>query len=364
MHVLTLAKADGRKLTLYARRPIHSVSAREPAPSPFAEPLGASAHLRWHPLRGEWVTYAAFRQGRTFLPPPQYNPLAVTTDIALPTELPGGEWDIAVFDNRFPALGGTPSPPPGMIVPTAPANGACEVVVFTQDADSSLGALPLQHIDLLLQAFGDRTRKLSAGGDVHYVLPFENRGTEVGVTLHHPHGQIYAYPVVPPVPARMQQLALAHYEKSGRGVLSDLITQEREDGRRLLYEGAHAVAFVPVCARYPYEVWVATIDPVASFEELSDAQRADLARALKTVLAKYDGLWQRSFPYIMAWYQAPCDGRPHPESHLHAQFYPPYRTSDRLKYLAGTEIAAGFFAMDSLPEDKARELQQIEVAID
>jgi UDPglucose--hexose-1-phosphate uridylyltransferase len=110
-------------------------------------------------------------------------------------------------------------------------------------------------------------------------------------------------------------------------------------------------------------VWVAPIEPVEGFAQLDPARRADLARALKTVLLKYDGLWQRPLPYLMAWYQAPTDGRPHPESHLHAQFYPPYRTPDRLKYLAGTEIAAGFFAMDALPEEKARELQQVQVRL-
>ncbi|MFL6661027.1 MAG: galactose-1-phosphate uridylyltransferase, partial [Rhizobacter sp.] len=199
--------------------------------------------------------------------------------------------------------------------------------------------------------------------DIAYVLPFENRGAEVGVTLHHPHGQIYAYPVVPPVPARMQELAVEHHAKQRRTVLQDLIAGERSDRRRMLYDGEHAVAFVPVCARYPYEVWVAPVEPVESFGRLTEAQRADLARALKTVLLKYDGLWRRPFPYLMAWYQAPTDGQPHPESHLHAEFYPPYRTPDRLKYLAGTELAAGFFAMDALPEDKARELQQVEVNV-
>src|SRR5687768_15864875 len=140
MHKLLLTKPDGRYLTLYGREPI---DAGLQAPSPFAEPLNASAHLRWHPLRGEWVTYAAYRQGRTFLPPPEYNPLAVTTDPANPTEVPAGRWDIAVFDNRFPSLGGKPADPPSLIVPTMPATGHCEVVVFTKDTKSSLGALPL-----------------------------------------------------------------------------------------------------------------------------------------------------------------------------------------------------------------------------
>jgi UDPglucose--hexose-1-phosphate uridylyltransferase len=363
MHSLSLAKPDGRSLTLYSREPIE---AGLQAPSPFPEPLNASPHLRWHPLRGEWVTYAAYRQGRTFLPPPEYNPLAVTRDPAHPTEVPAGRWDVAVFDNRFPSLGRQPggAPPPELIVPTAPADGQCEVVVFTQDPQSSLGALPLDHIELLLQVWADRTLKLGERDDIRYVLPFENRGAEVGVTLHHPHGQIYAYPVVPPVPARMQQVAREHYVSRSKGPLQELIEQELRVDERILYQGPHAVAFVPVCARYPYEAWVAPIEPVASFGRLGPAQRADLARALKTVLLKYDGLWQRPLPYLMAWYQAATDGEPHPESHLHAQIYPPYRTRDRLKYLAGTEIAAGFFAMDALPEEKARELQQVEVRLE
>jgi UDPglucose--hexose-1-phosphate uridylyltransferase len=312
------------------------------------------------------VTYAAYRQNRTFLPPPEYNPLAPMRDPAYPTELPAGNWEVAVFDNRFPSLalpviGDAPIAP--TTVRTAPAAGVCEVTVYTQDANASLGLLPLAHIELLLQVWAERTTLLGQRPDILYVLPFENRGVEVGATLHHPHGQTYAYPVVPPVPARMLAEAADYFAANGRGVLEDLIARERADGARLLYEGPHAVAFVPPCARYPYEVWVAPIAAVGSFAELDGAQRADLARALKTVLLKYDGLWQRPMPYVMAWYQAPTDGSRHPEAHLHAEFYPPYRSRDRLKYLAGTEICAGFFAVDTLPEEKARELQEIAVTL-
>lgn len=362
MHALDLTKPDGRKLTLYSLVPFEGEAVE--APSPFADPLAATPHLRWHPLRGEWVTYAAYRQGRTFLPPPQYNPLAPTTDPLHATEVPQGPWDMAVFDNRFPSLGGTAGQPPTLIVPTAAATGHCEVVVFTKDADASLGALPLRQLELLLAVWGDRTERLARRGDVAYVLPFENRGAEVGVTLHHPHGQIYAYPVVPPVPARMQALAQQHLEATGEGLLERHIGEESRVQERMLYEGPHAVAFVPVCARYPYEVWVAPKQAVESFNRLSGPQAKDLARALKTVLLKFDGLWGRPLPYLMAWYQAPTDGLPHPESHLHAELFPPYRTRDRLKYLAGTELAAGFFAMDALPEEKARELQQVQVVLE
>jgi UDPglucose--hexose-1-phosphate uridylyltransferase len=143
-----------------------------------------------------------------------------------------------------------------------------------------------------------------------------------------------------------------------------MVEVECRDGVRLLYRGEHAVAFVPVCARYPYECWVAPLRSAARFTDLEDAERTDLARALKTVLLKYDGLWRRPMPYLMAWYQAPTDDLDHPEWHLHAQLWPPYRSAERLKFLAGTELGAGFYAMDALPEDKARELQNVDVALE
>lgn len=361
MHVLDLKKPDGRALTLYSRRPLDPAIV---APSPFPALLQANPHLRWHPLRGEWVTYAAYRQGRTFLPPPEYNPLAVTRDPAHPTEVPAGDWDVAVFDNRFPSLALDAHDPPPCDVATSAGTGHCEVVVFTQDPAASLGALSLAHLELLIGAWADRTRRLARQPAIRYVLPFENRGREVGVTLHHPHGQIYAYAVVPPVPERITAQSDAHYAQHRRSLLADLIERELRRGERIVYRGPHAVAFVPPCARYPYEVWVAPIAAVATLPELDAAQIADLARALKTVLMKYDGLWQRPFPYLMTWYQAPLGGEPHPGFHLHAEFYPPYRTPDKLKYLAGTELGAGFFAMDVLPEEKARELQAVRVDIE
>jgi UDPglucose--hexose-1-phosphate uridylyltransferase len=361
MYILELVKPDGRKLSLYSRAPIAPVAA---APSPFAEPLRASPHFRWHALRGEWVAYAAFRQNRTFQPPPQYNPLAVTSDPDAPTELPPGNYEIAVFDNRFPSMAMSPADGQDDSAPSTESGGRCEVVVFTQDPAAALAGLTLGRIELLLEVWGDRTTRARLTGGIEYVLPFENRGAEVGVTLHHPHGQIYAYPFVPPVPAAMLRQEKQFYEKHGVPLLVDMAQREIADPVRLLYRGPHAVAFVPECARYPYEVWVMPLEHVPDFASLSVAQRADLARALKTVLLKYEGLWQRPFPYLMAWYQAPTDGRAYPETQLHAQFYPPYRTRDRLKYLAGTELAAGMFAMDALPEDKAAELQAVQVELE
>ena len=360
MYCIDLTKPDGRALSLYSLSPI---TAHAAAPSPSSEPVQANPHLRWHPLRGEWVAYAAFRQNRPVLPPPQYNPLAVNTDPVNPTELPVGDYDVAVFDNRFPSLALTAHSPPELIVQSAPAAGKCEVVVFTQDPGSPLHSLRVQRIALLLQVWADRSERAAAAG-LRYALPFENRGAEVGVTLHHPHGQIYCYPFVPPVPQRMLEQEAAYFERHGENMLCAMVQRELEDGARVIYRNDHAIAFVPACARYPYEVWVTPLAHVESFARLSEEQRTGLALALKAVLLKYEGLWQRPFPYLMAWYQAPLDGMRHPETQLHAEFYPPYRSRDRLKYLAGTELAAGMFAMDALPEEKAKELQMVDITLD
>lgn len=361
MHKLTLTKPDGRQLLLYSHDPIPSGLT---APSPSSSPHAPNSHLRWHPLRGEWIAYASHRQNRTFLPPPEYNPLAVTTDASSPTEVPGGSWEVAVFENLFPTLVATAHTPPEIEVPTRPGRGACEVVVFTQDPKASLGSLPLRRLELIAEVWADRYRELGARDDVQYVFEFENRGVEVGVTLSHPHGQIYAYPFVPPIPARELQQQAEHLAANGRGLLEDIVARELEDGRRLLYRGEHATAFIPVFARYSYEVWIATRRACPSIAALDAAERADFARALKTVLLKYDALWSKPFPYIMSMHQAPTDGRPHPEAHFHVEFYPAYRMPGRLKYLAGSELGAGVFTADTLPEEKAKELQAIAVTLE
>ena len=360
MYKRALTKPDGRQLILYGRQPIPEGLA---APSPSPAPHRPNSHLRWHPLRGEWIAYAGHRQNRTFLPPPEYNPLAVTTDPRSPTEVPAGPWDVAVFENLFPTLVATAHEPPAIEVPTRPGLGACEVVVFTQDPGASLGTLPLPHIELLAEVWADRYRELGAREDVQYVFEFENRGVEVGVTLGHPHGQIYAYPFIPPIPARELAQQADYLDRHGRGLLEDVVARETADGRRVIYGGDRLVAFIPVFARYSYEVWIAPRRPVASIAGFDDAERRDFARALKTVLLKYDGLWSRPFPYIMSMHQAPTDGQPHPEAHFHVEFYPAYRMPGRLKYLAGSEMGAGVFTADTMPEEKAAELQAVEVTI-
>lgn len=360
MHKRRLVKPDGRALILYGDVEIPADLA---APQPPGETVRPASQLRWHPFRAEWVAYAGHRQERTFLPPSGYDPLAPTQSGREPTEVPPGPWKVAVFENRFPALTSNAPQPPASIVPAQPGRGACEVVIYTQEAEGGLGQLSLHHLELLIEVWGDRTAELGARDEIEYVMPFENRGVEVGATLHHPHGQIYAYSFVPPIAATEQREEQRFHERHGRTMLERHIESELSDGRRILYAGDRAVAFVPAFARYPYEVWVAPRRACPSLATLDSATRSDLARALKTVVLKYDGV-RDPFPYVMVFHQAPTDGAAHPESHLHAEFYPAYRTKERLKYLAGTEIGAGMFTNDALPELKGAELQAIPVAIE
>ena len=318
------------------------------------------SELRWHPLLGQWVITATHRQDRTFLPPADFCPLCPTRPGGFPTEIPRAHFDIAVFENKFPSLR-TPPPAPAIegtdLSPVAPAGGVCEVVVYSPEHGGSLSTLPLRRIRNLTRVWRDRYLELPARG-VKYVFVFENRGDEVGVTLHHPHGQIYGFPYLPPIPERELAASREHHRRTGRCLFCDVLAEERRDGRRLVLEGERFLAFVPSFARYPYEVYLASKDHQASMADWSEADSADLAAVLKGLLVKFDALFDRPFPYMMVVHQAPTDGAEHPGCHLHFEFYPPLRTATKLKFLAGVESGAGCFIMDKLAEDSAAELRK------
>lgn len=355
MHSQDFRKPDGRALTLYGLQPIRVDSE---IPSPGNEPVDARPVMRWHPLRGEWVMYAAHRLGRTFLPPPEYNPLAPTSDPAHPTELPRGEYDIAVFDNRFPSLTlRAPEPEPGPAL-TRAGVGACEVVVFSQNAQGRLSDLTDEQFTLLLDVWADRTTRLAQTGQVKSVLCFENRGVEVGVTLHHPHGQIYAYDHLPPVQAQMLKMASRHEREEGRPWLADFVQAERTAGTSIILDEGDALSVVPPFARYTYETWVLPARPVGLLSDLTAPERRAFGRVLKDALLRLDGLFGGRMPYLMTVHQAPLDGE-HPEFPLHVEIYPYLRAPGRMKYLAGTEQGAGEFANDKFPEQAAQELRDV-----
>lgn len=317
---------------------------------------------RRDPVTAEWRTFATHRQDRTFLPPADQCPLCPTVDSSPPTEVPWPTFDVAVFDNRFPSLVADP-PPPDVggrgVYQVEPATGATEVVVYSDDHWATLPSLGPERVRLLIDVWAERYAVLGRRDDIAYVFVFENRGEVVGVTLHHPHGQIYAYPEVPPLPARELDAARRHLAENGTCVLCDVVTQERFEGVRLVAENGAFMAFVPFAARFPYEVHIVVLRHAPSLLDLSDPDRDALASLLVEVVERYDSLFGFPLPYVMSVHQAPTgNGDWQPISHLHIEFTPFHRSTDRLKYLAGSELGGGAFLNDVAPEQAADALRR------
>ena len=298
------------------------------------------SELRWHPLLEEWVTVAPWRQDRIYHPAADHCPLCPTKPGGPETEIPEPDYHIAVFENRFPAFTGE--------------QGRCEVVCYTPVHDSSLGEQTVEHIRDLIEVWRDRTHELGRLPNVRYVYVFENRGEEIGVTLSHPHGQIYAYPFVPKAIERELRAEASHLRKTGHCLYCDVL--EGEKGERTVAGDERWTAFVPAFARWPYEVHLAPLRHCGSLLDLNEDEDESFARVLKQVLQKYDRLFDRPLPYVMAMHQKP-PGRGGRQHHLHIEFYPPNRTRDKLKYLAGSELGAGAFIVDARAEDTAAELR-------
>ncbi|MDH7481305.1 MAG: galactose-1-phosphate uridylyltransferase [Armatimonadota bacterium] len=319
------------------------------------------SELRWNPLLEQWVITATHRQDRTFFPPDDYCPLCPTKKGGFPTEVPAENYEIVAFDNKFPSLQRRP-PEPAIegndIYKVRPAAGVCEVVLYSPEHQGTLTGMSVEHIKNLIAVWTDRYCELGRLDFVDYVFIFENKGKEIGVTLTHPHGQIYAYPFIPPIIQKELDSCRKHYKKTRRCLLCDIIEREIMDGRRIVDTNKSFVAFVPFYARYPYEVHILPRDHKRSLKEFTEGERLDLARILKTVLTKYDNLWGFDLPYMMVLHQKPTDGKQYKYYHFHIEFYPPYRTPTKLKFLAGSESGAGVFINDTLAEEKAKELRE------
>lgn len=318
------------------------------------------SELRWNPLLGEWVATATHRQERTFLPPADFCPLCPTKEGGFPTEVPEHTYDIVVFENQFPSLRTDPLPPSiegTELYPVRPAQGVCEVVLYSPNHATTLAAEPVEQIYKLVRVWTDRLVALGNLDHVSYVFEFENKGEAIGVTLHHPHGQIYGYPFVPPHIARELEQSQTYQERTRRCLICDIMAQEREDGRRIVAENQSFLAVVPFFARWPYEVHIYSSRHLQALTDMKPVEQRDLASMLKEVLVAFDRLFNISFPYMMVLHQRPVDGGAYDYYHFHIEFYPPLRTAAKLKYLAGSEMGAGLFINDTLAEAKAKELR-------
>jgi len=318
---------------------------------------------RLDPTTGEWRMFASRRQDRTFLPPEDHCPLCPTRPACPPTEIPLPTFDVVVFENRFPALVASPPPPDvatSALYRVEPSCGANEVIVYSDDHNLEVCDMGLAKIVRIVEVWADRYGALGSRDDVRYVLIFENRGEAMGVTLHHPHGQIYAYPEVPPRPRLELTTASRYLEETGACVFCDIVARELADGERIIAGNRDFLAFVPFAARFPYEVHVLAHRHAPSLLDLTDPERGALADLLKVVRVAYDRLFGFPLPYVMAMHQSPTDdGQWEAVSHLHLEFTPPHRTATKLKYLAGSELGGGAFINDTRPETTAATLRAV-----
>ncbi|MFC4855636.1 galactose-1-phosphate uridylyltransferase [Actinophytocola glycyrrhizae] len=353
--------ADGREIIYFDH---DTAPAREQHDPRKLDPVSTASQMRHDPVLDEWVILAAHRQSRTYHPPANSCPLCPSTPDRH-TEIPSPDYDVVVFENRFPSLsthavgGAGPDLPP--LVTQRPGVGRCEVVCFTSDHDAAFATLKPEHARLVVDTWADRTSALAAVPGVEQVFPFENRGEAIGVTLGHPHGQIYAYPFVTPKSRQMLGNAARFADRTGRNLFTDLLAGERDSGIRVVATTTHWTAFVPAAARWPVEVHVYPHRRVPDIPSLTGEERDDFAVLYLDVLRRLDGLYAQPLPYVAAWHQAPVSDPLREHAYLHLQVSSIQRAEDKLKYLAGSETGMGAFITDVLPEDVASRLRAVVV---
>lgn len=353
--------ADGREL-IYFDDADTTLGAARAVDARALDPRPETATMRQDVLTGDWVSVAATRQNRAFLPPAELDPLAPQTS-ANPSEIPSA-YDVAVFENRSPSFGpalldDAADPPHGLddlahlgLGRTRTSVGRCEVVCFSPEHTGSFGTQSVTRARTVIEAWADRTAALSQLPGIQQVFPFENRGEAIGVTLHHPHGQIYAYPYVTPRTLRL----LDAIDRTAPDLFDRILAFE-QNGPRVVLRGEHFTAFVPFAARWPIELHVLPHRHVPDFAGLTDAERDELAPFYLRLLRGIDALYDTPTPYIAAWHQAPVHvGRD--TVRLTLQLTSPRRAADKLKYLAGSEAAMGAWIGDVSPETAATRLRE------
>ncbi len=323
------------------------------------------SELRYHPFLDQWVITATHRQDRTFLPPDDYCPLCPTKPGGFPTEVPMPNYDIVVFENKFPSLQLEPPTPEvesSGLLPVRPSEGVCEVVCYSDQHEATFATMSYAQIRKLVRVWRERYVELSTRTSIEYVFIFENKGKEIGVTLNHPHGQIYGYPFIPPTMRIELESEKTHLDQTGRLLMQDWLEFELASAERWVWGNESFVAIVPFFARYPYELYVTSRSHIRSLAKMSDREMDQLAEILLVVTRKFDKLFGRSLPYMMVMHQEPSIAG-FEFNWFHVEFYPPYRTAQKLKYLAGSEAGAGAFINDTLPEVTAKTLRVLEVTV-
>lgn len=316
------------------------------------------SELRWNPLLKTFTIVASNRQGRPNMPK-DWCPFCPGSG-----KVPD-HYDVYVYQNDFPALSLVPplTEVKGTdLYPVESSYGKCEVILYSSDHNASLAQLPAPHIRKLINVWTDRYAELSKDKKIKYIFEFENRGAAVGVTMPHPHGQLYAYPFVPLKLKTELDSAREHYEKYGTDLLGDMNRQEQEFGKRIIAENDSFITYLPFFTDYPYGIFIVHKQLRANFTQFSDKEKDDLSVILKNSVGALDCLFDKPFPYMMCIHQTPVNAEEYADSEayfrFHIEFYPPMRDANNIKYYAGSEMGAWAATNTKAVEDTAGELRQ------
>jgi UDPglucose--hexose-1-phosphate uridylyltransferase len=310
--------------------------------------------LRFNPMTGEWVMISSGRKSRPIHSESKGCPLC-PGNIELEQD-----YDLAVFENRFPALLKNPPPPynsGSSLLKSQSSYGVCEVIMYTSVHNSALSEMPLLQIENLIDVWEDRIIELYSNPMIKYIFVFENKGEEVGATLSHPHGQLYAFPFLPlRVKTKLKNMK-DYINKNNRCMLCDILKEEMRLGKRIIFQNDYFLAFVPYYARFPYEVHILSKRHLGSISDMDDLEKKSFAEALKNVTKKYDKVFARSCPYMMALFISPSKKDKYSYFHFHVEFCPPLREENKIKWMASVETMTWQFINPSCPEEIAEQLR-------
>ena len=312
------------------------------------------AEMRWHPFIKDWVMIASHRQNRPQMPK-DWCPFCPGSG-----QVPDS-YDVLMYQNDFPALSQTPPAPDDVandFFKVKEAYGKCEVVLYSPDHTATLPQLPLSHISKIVSLWTERFAAISADKNIKYVFIFENRGDVVGVTMPHPHGQIYGYSGIP----KKIELELAsskeHFEEHQSCLFCDHLEQENAFEKRIIFKNEHFTVFLPFFTEYPYGVYIQSNRHVQTICELTESEKESLAKTVKETAGMLDSLFDYQFPYMMCMHNAPVNGESTEDYyHFHIEFFPPMRAADKQKFNASSETGVWAHCNPPSPEEKAEELR-------
>lgn len=313
--------------------------------------------LRWNPLLQTWTMVAGNRQNRPNMPE-HYCPFCPESG-----KVPEN-FDVLVYPNDFPALSQNPEevePSENVLFKKSKAHGKCEVILYSPKHDIKLFQLSDLQILKLVELWAERTTEFTKDPKIKYVFPFENRGKEVGVTMPHPHGQIYGYSYIPLKLEIELKSAKDYFEKNKTNLFDSMIWEEQKADKRIIFETKNFIVFLPFFTDYPYGIFVVAKNDALFFSDFSKEEKQELGIALKDIVGMFDTLFDKPFPYMMCIHQAPVNSTEWGEFSLfyrfHIEFYPPLRSSDSIKYYASSEMGAWAAANTRNVEETAIELK-------